>query len=240
MEKCFKTHGIILENSDELVALKHGLLGKSLYFYTIASIHGIPHYKEYASMLMQYIIDKTNINMPVTFMDGLTGIGWCIQYLISKHLEYGNADDILEELDNAVMRYNPFRFNDYSFESGLRGVVAYVRARLNRQGTTVPFDEKYISDLQNACAIYGINFHGEEFALDNVFSKILNFYASIPTKEQRPWETELLKLGNSLLDNRQIFKSISKIKSFLTYNPENIFCKIVSFRTFNIFSNSRK
>ena len=36
-------------------------------------------------MLMQYIIDKTNINMPVTFMDGLTGIGWCIQYLISKH-----------------------------------------------------------------------------------------------------------------------------------------------------------
>ena len=210
MEKCFKTHWIILENSDELVALKHGLLGKSLYFYTIASIHGIPHYKEYASMLMQYIIDKTNINMPVTFMDGLTGIGWCIQYLISKHLEYGNADDILEELDNAVMRYNPFRFNDYSFESGLRGVVAYVRARLNRQGTTVPFDEKYISDLQNACAIYGINFHGEEFALDNVFSKILNFYASIPTKEQRPWETELLKLGNSLLDNRQIFKSISK------------------------------
>ena len=83
---------------------------------------------------MQYIIDKTNINMPVTFMDGLTGIGWCIQYLISKHLEYGNADDILEELDNAVMRYNPFRFNDYSFESGLSpnrslGFLCVVRQR---------------------------------------------------------------------------------------------------------------
>lgn len=76
MEKCFKTHGIILENSDELVALKHGLLGKSLYFYTIASIHGIPHYKEYASMLMQYIIDKTNINMPPLYTETLPFRQW--------------------------------------------------------------------------------------------------------------------------------------------------------------------
>lgn len=71
-------------NYPKNLSLRHGLIGKILFFYVLAERTEEIHYKEYAESLMEVLFEDICINMPTTFFDGLSGIGWCIQYLISN------------------------------------------------------------------------------------------------------------------------------------------------------------
>lgn len=176
------------------LSLNHGLMGKVLFFYKYVRLQNETHYREYAENLIHEIFDNVSINMSIGFMDGLAGIGWCIQYLLSKQLEEGDDNDILEDLDNVIMEHDPMRIKDLSFENGLVGIVSYVRARLEEKGGCLPFDKIYIKRIEVACMQSGLDFYSEDYDLDNVYKKIIRYYESLPGKERQPWEQELILL----------------------------------------------
>ena len=95
--------------NNRLLSLNHGLMGKALFFYKYAWLQSETHYGEYAENLVHEIFENVSKNMSIGFMDGLAGIGWCIQYLLSKQLEEGEDNDILVDLDNAIMEHDPMR-----------------------------------------------------------------------------------------------------------------------------------
>ena len=185
------------------LSFKRGLIGKALFFYIHAKQSGEVHYKKYAESLMQILFEDVSMNMPITFMEGLSGIGWCIQYLISNHREEGDANEILEDLDNAIMEHNPLRMRDISFENGLAGIVAYIRARLDSQGSFVPFDEDYLKSLQEACIKCRLDFYSKDYEMDNIYKRILQYYASLQENERMPWETGLLLLEQVLSEVKE-------------------------------------
>lgn len=176
------------------LSLTHGLMGKALFFYRYARFQGETYYEEYAKNLLQELFDNVSNNISIRFMDGLVGIGWCIQYLIFEHMEEGYADVILEDLDNVVMEHDPVRIKDLSFENGLAGIIAYVRARLDGKNSNMPFDEIYIKRIKEACMQSNLDFYSRDYDFDNVYREILKLYKSHPVRERLPWEQGLLLL----------------------------------------------
>lgn len=189
-------------NYPKNLSLRHGLIGKILFFYVLAEHTEETHYKEYAESLMEVLFEDISINMPITFFDGLSGIGWCIQYLISNHLEEGNANEILEELDNAIIEHDPMQIRDLSFETGLAGIVAYIRSRSNSQDSLSPFDEAYLQRLQEACVMNHIDFYSDDFEMGVTYKKILDYYISINENERAPWESGLLLIEQAIFETK--------------------------------------
>ncbi len=185
---------ILTENLPEHLSLKHGLMGKILFFFKMAEHSGNSLYREYASDLMQELLENSFINSPINFIDGLAGIGWCIQYIVSLKLEEGDTNEILEELDKKIMEYDPARFKDLSFENGLSGIIAYVRSRIDLHGFQTSFDDTYLRTLKEICLQKGLDFNNKDFCLETTYQKILNHFESLPEKKQMPWEKGLLLL----------------------------------------------
>lgn len=180
----------------QCLSLNHGLMGKVLFFYKLARCTGRSHYREYAELLLQELHNAITKLKLMGFMDGLAGVGWCLQYLISCQLEAGDADDILEELDIAIMTIDPLRIRDTSFENGLWGLVAYVRARLEWQKSSgmSTFDIQYQKRVLEACRQYGMNMYSSDFDLNAVYGKIIDHYEASSCKERTIWENGLILL----------------------------------------------
>lgn len=87
--------------------------------------------------------------IPVTFGNGLCGIGWCIEYLSERQLLKGKVDDILLQIDCRVMERDPLRISDWNLNTGLGGILCYVLSRLRTEDKSEPkyFDKRYLEDL---------------------------------------------------------------------------------------------
>ena len=84
--------------------------------------------------------------------NGLCGIGWGIEYLVQQGVMEGDTDEILADIDRKVMELDPLRITNWGFRRGLAGIAFYVIARLNANRTTaaLPFDDAYLTSLQQA------------------------------------------------------------------------------------------
>ena len=58
--------------------------------------------EEEADKLLNKIIDHCSLAVPITYENGLCGIGTGIEYLLQKKLVEGNSDEILHQIDSAV------------------------------------------------------------------------------------------------------------------------------------------
>ena len=105
--------------------------------------------EEVADFLMNQVLNNmTNIS-PLSFSNGLTGIGWGIEYLIQNRYMPGCGADICTEIDKKLMSCDIRRVDDLSLEHGIYGWLHYIVAHIqgaNRCGKQV-FDRMYIIDL---------------------------------------------------------------------------------------------
>lgn len=90
-------------------------------------------------------IEKCSITW--NFHYGLCGIGWGILYLKEAGFILKNADDILSIIDNVLLTISPKRLIDYSFDSGMSGLLCYVTAR---QRSKPDFDIDFLSELKES------------------------------------------------------------------------------------------
>ena len=82
--------------------LMHGKMGLVIFFYHLGKYSGKMEFSDYASELLDQILQRINPNMTIDFENGIAGIGWGIEYLIQNNFVEGDADEILEELDTLI------------------------------------------------------------------------------------------------------------------------------------------
>jgi hypothetical protein len=154
-EKVLDINRHIILNAFNLsdLGLFGGKMGIILYFYIFARRQKEKIYEEFASELFDNLIDELHIHIPFFFDDGLCGIGWGIEYLAQHNYIMADTNDLLTDVDSAVMQLDPARIRDTEPEKGLSGVVHYVTTRLTStsRNSHTPFDPKYLSGLYETC-----------------------------------------------------------------------------------------
>ena len=108
----------------------NGKMGIVLFFFHYARYTGRVLYEDFAGEMLEEVIQELHSDLPIRFSDGLCGIGWGVEYLIQNAFIEGDSDEILEDLDQKIMEWDPRRATDLSFESGLEGVACYSSSRL--------------------------------------------------------------------------------------------------------------
>lgn len=116
------------------LGLLNGKMGVAIFFYKYSLYTGIKIFEDYAGELIDEIYEEINVNSPIDFADGLTGIGWGIEYLAENKFVEGSTDHALTEIDNAVYRSSintPFPLKS---DNDLFGYGLYFIARLRENG----------------------------------------------------------------------------------------------------------
>lgn len=139
--------------------LLNGKMGGVLFFNLYARHTNKSHYSSVADCLLEDVYAQISENTPVDFASGLCGIGWAVEYLIQNKFagDDTDSDDILEDIDAKIMEWDVRRISNWSFYTGLSGMLYYVNTRLEshyRQGRKQPFDTIYLQDFLKATENY--------------------------------------------------------------------------------------
>lgn len=114
--------------------LLNGKMGIAIFFYHYGHYTWNKIFTDYAGELIDEIYEEINTNTPVNFENGLTGIGWGIEYLVKNEFVKADTDEALAEIDNIVYRNSLYR--PFLLETGndLFGYGLYFIARLRERG----------------------------------------------------------------------------------------------------------
>ena len=148
-------HELLLRSSlIQDIGLLQGKMGLVIFFMYYHQYTKEALYEDVANELLDEIVEGLHKDLPITFDSGLPGIGWGIDYLIHKGFIGGDSKEICEEIDHKIMETDPRRMTDYSFETGLGGILLYVLTHnktVSDQKQDPPFDTTYLNDLYTAC-----------------------------------------------------------------------------------------
>lgn len=107
-------------------------------------------FEQFAECYLQQIYESISLATNMHFSDGLLGIGWCFEFLMQNRLIDGDANEILEEIDRQVMTIRCDKLQDCSLATGLKGIAAYVLARIKGcllSSHSIPFDQDFLNAL---------------------------------------------------------------------------------------------
>lgn len=135
------------------LGLFHGKMGITLFLYAYARFSKEKLWEDFADDFLDRFLEELVISkLPLNIKDGLTGIGLGIEYLIQQHYIEGNTDEILEELDKKIMECAPARLMDYSFATGVEGIICYVLCRLSiPHKEYLPFSDDFLNEIKRVC-----------------------------------------------------------------------------------------
>lgn len=88
----------------ENLGLLNGKMGIAIFFYNYARYTSNKIFEDSAGELIDEIYEEINTNTPVDFANGLTGIGWGIEYLKRNGFVEVETNEALAEIDNVVYR----------------------------------------------------------------------------------------------------------------------------------------
>lgn len=75
------------------IGLLNGKMGISIFFYRYGRYTGNKIFTDYAGELIDEIYEEINTNTGLDFANGLTGIGWGIEYLVENR--FIDADTLM-------------------------------------------------------------------------------------------------------------------------------------------------
>ena len=138
------------------VGLYHGKTGLILFFAHYFRHTGLIVYDDTCDELMDELKEDIHTEMTIGFASGLSGVGWGIEYLIQNGFVEGDSWEVCQEIDQKLMERDPRRITDYTLDNGLEGILHYVLAHIKgtmAQHAKLPFDETYLSDLNQALSV---------------------------------------------------------------------------------------
>lgn len=196
-------HQLLLQIADKCLleglfcqhqGLWDGKTGMSIFFFLLSRITNNNRYEEFASRLLDDVCSNLSSRTPVTFADGLCGVGWAIEFLSSEGFIEGNVDEILSEVDKQIMERDVRRITDFSLETGLKGIVAYIQSRIEKNSLIQTFDRNYLEEVRNACKRANIQWDAENWGLYPVWNRIIQHFSNTPNKDISDWRTGLTLL----------------------------------------------
>jgi hypothetical protein len=151
-----------------------------------------------ADFLMEQIINSITETLTIGLADGLSGIGWGIEYLVQNKYMKGNTTESCYEIDQKLMEHAPKRLTDFSFDKGLEGILHYVTIHLaGNYGRKSPFDRIYLQELynvtcqlpenipdsfRNQCMLYQRIYEGKEVIIKPDVSPFISLPRHLPHK----------------------------------------------------------
>ena len=183
------------------LGLLNGKMGVAIFFYHYSKYSGNKIYDEYAGELMDEIYSDINTNTPINFEDGLTGIGWGIQYLVKNRFIEADLEESLSEID-ASLRY----FYNYSTEfiekqDNFFGLSHYHIMRLNELH---PIREKTLAYIKN----------NKLDCLINYCEQCIYKYQSLKSTTKKPID-QLISVIWFLLESRRLGLFPTKCRKLL-------------------------
>jgi len=114
--------------------LFHGNTGLCIFYYHLSRQTNNPNYEKLADDLLDKVFANLSTTAPSDLENGLAGIGWGIEYLLQNSFAEGDADEILEEVDNKVFRsLNEENIQTFELGNGLTGYLFYLINRLKNK-----------------------------------------------------------------------------------------------------------
>lgn len=86
------------------LGLLNGKMGIAIFFYHYFRYSGKNIFEDYAGELVDQIYSEISTNTSINLSDGLTGIGWGIEYLVKNGFVQADTDEALSEIDSAIYR----------------------------------------------------------------------------------------------------------------------------------------
>lgn len=142
----------------EPVGLFNGKMGIALYLYRYARYADCKYYSEFADELLDKVLDSINHSSP-DFESGISGIGWCINYLMKDKYVEGDPNDVLLNVDKRVF----FQLSCNPITSMLgQGIYLLERLKDNKElaihiDQLLDFCIKGISEYKGETSLYHLN-----------------------------------------------------------------------------------
>lgn len=192
---------LILHANDvpNAIGLLDGKMGIALVLAHYARCSRKKNIEHAADFLVENVMNQLTTTVSIDFANGLSGIGWGIEYLIQNNYMKGCGADILQDLDERIMQVEVTRIKDWSLEKGLLGILHYVLYHLqgaNKSELRVfdkPYLASWLSILKDNEDLHKL--------LQKGLDKEKDFYKSdlhIFIKQQSRVDTKKLSLGNGL------------------------------------------
>lgn len=116
-------------NSSSNLGVVNGKMEAVLFFYKYAHYSGKTFYSKYAGELLDKIFEEVSVSTPIGFPNGLTGIGWGIDYLVKDNFVEADSDEVLADIDKIIFKYC---FNqDSIFYENFFDIISYSTFRIN-------------------------------------------------------------------------------------------------------------
>lgn len=117
--------------STSCLGLTNGKMGIAIALFRYARLSGEAVCEEIAGVLLDEVCERLDYSMPVSFGDGLCGIGWGIEYLVQHGYVEGDTDEILKEIDLCVVRnIHIYGISGLSLQNGIVGFGRYMLIRI--------------------------------------------------------------------------------------------------------------
>lgn len=166
----------------ENLGLLNGKMGIAIFFYHYSRHSGNKIYEDHAGELVDEIYDEISKGTPVDFANGLTGIGWGIEYLVKNKFVHGITDEALSEIDTTVYRNSVYR--PFLLESGndLFGYGLYYIARLREHGNddnnlNTLFKKQHLIYLTDDCERILTQKKYRDYKIESLSTDTINSFA---------------------------------------------------------------
>ena len=191
------------------LGLLNGKMGVAIFFYHYAKYSGNNIYEVYAGELIDEIYDEININTPMDFSNGLTGIGWGIGYLVDNRFVDADTEEALVDIDNAVYNSLINRSLLIDDDNNLFGYGFYFLSRFNGHGT----DNNSLNTFRKKECLNYLTDECEKLLIQKLDTKFNISKLSITTFNSILWY---------LLEMERVGICHSKVRKILHYLPGNI------------------
>lgn len=109
-----------------------GKMGKVIALFRLYRDTGEEDWETEAEKLLEATMKECSLASPLSYGNGLCGMGVGIEYLIQNHFIEGDSDEILSELDNQIIyAINSRPALDLDLQSGILGLACYMYSRLH-------------------------------------------------------------------------------------------------------------
>jgi len=147
-------HHVVLHANDfPSIGLLDGQMGLILILSEYSRLRKQRSLLTARDFLLDQVLNNLTTATSMDFANGLTGIGWGIEYLLQKKFIRGSSIDICEAIDCKLMQQNICRMNDLGLDKGVEGWLHYIIAHI--QGGLIEnkqcFDTAYLKDVSNLC-----------------------------------------------------------------------------------------
>lgn len=163
------------------LGLLNGKMGIAIFFYHYSRYTHNKIFDEYAGELLDEIYEEINATTPVNFENGLTGIGWGIEYLVKNKYVQADTDEALEEIDNLIYRIrlqSPLLIKDGNdmFGYGLYYIMRLVNHKIDDNNLDTLIKKYHLIFLSDECERILLQKLYQKFKIDSLGIDTINSF----------------------------------------------------------------